>query len=326
MEKEGCVKSFRSTFAFAIVVFVALFGVLWDYDVRETKKEIKAEQSKVFQVTREGIVAIEIAYDSGLGQFKTVQLQKEKQRWVLLQPVEDQTDIRGIEWFLDSLLREKSKEMVSEGKDIDWKIFGLEKPLGHIIIKSTEGVENKVTIGSVKAFDGHRYLRKNEEQEVLSVSSIWASLIMKKSSEFRKKKIFPYEKIESVMKITIRQGSKSISLSKDGELWKAGGSSHKIDGSIVEQYLNKIKKLKISEFASKDKTDKKELARFNLIRPELTIVLGPKNWKIQIGRVKENTSYVIVSDRKAIFGIFKNSTKPLKVDLSYFRVKEKPKK
>lgn len=321
-------RNFRSTLILFLVVLGALFWLLWDYDKTEKEKESKDVTDKIFQVEKDQISEIKVLMGD-----KPIELKKTLGQWIVASPVEDKADEMTVKNLLDSLTTEKSEEIVEEGDGIDLRVFGLDKPMGSFSIKTAQNVEKKVLIGSSKAFDGHRYLKKDGENKIHSVSSTWGANLEKPPKDFRDKKVFS-GKSDLVEKLEILQASQAIVLTKKEGHWSAKDQKYKISDSEVKNYLDKISNLSVNDFVAEDKTKPDDLKKHQLtsIKKKINISYKEKDEKeaplkevlLELSEPKDSKYFLMSTERKAILEISDSAIKPLLVKLDFFRDKKEP--
>lgn len=329
-------KPFRNTLLLGLLVILALGWLLWDYDKSEKEKSVKESNAKIFSLEKNAITGFKIATTS-----HSIEVSKVLGQWALNAPVKDAVDESAVEGFIDTMLREKSEEIVEEGDGVQWSIYGLDKPLGTISLLTEGGAERSVQVGSIKAFDGRRYLRKSGENQVLSGASLWSTEVEKKSKDFRLKKILvgPTDQIHNVH---IHHGKIDIVLKEVENKWQFLNSKTPVDGSLVMGYIDKIKNLVATDFSAEKKDDSETVKKFGFAKegPFISLVSqkssekesdkeGAKtteetSWQLNLSSFKDNKGYAFVSNREPIMEFSESSLKALLVEADYFRDKKAP--
>ncbi len=180
-------KSKGLLFIFVFVAGLAAYTYFIEIKGGEKSKTEKEEQSKVVTLKKDDIQKIEFKNKTA----QTLLLEKVGENWQIKAPIQDLADADAMRTLLSSFESEKSKSNVVEGKaeaDLNLKEFGLAEPHSelHIAASSTNYM---LKIGSVKAYDGSVYARRNQELNILLLSTTWDSLMAKTAREMRDKSL-----------------------------------------------------------------------------------------------------------------------------------------
>lgn len=169
---------------------------------------------------------------------QTVEFGKSGQNeWQIVKPRPLRADSWGIEELVRKLHEAKMDTTVSdEDQKKSAGSFGSAAKVGQVAVTAPSGTE---TLDVRK--QGEDYLAKSSVVEgVWKVSKELGEAISKNPEEYRNKKLFDFG-FNDPSKIEIRDGSKTVSLSKSGEKWSANGKE--MDPTSVQSLVDKLRDL-----------------------------------------------------------------------------------
>lgn len=271
-----------------LVLCLLLFGgyAIYDYFQDQKKEEKNMEQARLLTVNFEQVDSFEIQK----GNQKT-RLKRTVDGWELVEPLQDLADNSVADDFVKNVVPERVIEVAKEGEDIDWAVYGLDKPLGTITFKTTAGAQNVFEISEKKNFEDNVFARRDQEAKVLVLNSVWQNRVNKTALDFRDRR-FLRHKIASVDELKLKNAKGAWELKRvDGQWMVAGKKEFKLDQNKVREILTAISDAKAAEiFDSKAKLPNLK----NLFTLELMI--SGKNWKAEVGQASDLLIYAKVSE------------------------------
>lgn len=272
-----------------LVLAFLLFGGFAVYDYfRDQKKEQKAtEDSRLMALNFEQIDSFEIQKGA-----KKIALKRSVSGWELTEPIQDLADNEVVEDFVKNLVPERIIDVAREGADVDWSLYGLDKPEGQITLKATTGESNIFVISERKNFEQNTFARRNQENRVLVVNSNWQTRVGKEVMDFRDRRVLRH-KIASVDVISLKNEKGLLELHRADGKWKSAGKKGlSLDQNKVRDLLTTIADSKVSEIyeSKSEKIPKlKELFRLHL-------TMDKKIWTAEVGQAKNFLIYAKLSD------------------------------
>lgn len=229
----------RGTWIFAIFVALVAGYAIYDYKSDKIDLEKKSEKSLMLSLKVDQIQQFSIHNESG-----EIQIQREKEGWRLVKPVQDETNENVVNEFLEGLASEKSSEIAVEGPQMDLSLFGLDSSQGSISLKDNAGVTVRFSIGKGKNFQGDAFVRINDNPQVLVASSTWFAKIQKTANDFldRRWMRMPAAGTEK-MELTraTEKGSEKFQLVKKEDSWiSPEHSAWKLDQNKVREILSML--------------------------------------------------------------------------------------
>jgi hypothetical protein len=318
VEKENGMKSYRFTLVFLCIT--ALLGgyAYWDYSRTGAMEEKKQAALNLFKIKPETVVRAEINAKN----YKIV-LEKKADQWQLLEPLVDSGDTPSIFTFLTTVTGEKSLETVTEGTDIKWDVYGLDKPVTSLALKASDGTSSSIKIGSVKAYDANLYARVGDENRVFLVGSSWDVHLSKTAREFRDKRLMRLDPIQPFDSLEIKTTAplSQVSLVKPaGGSWKFKDDSFAkhafpVSGPAVESYIDQMKTLRALDFADDDKSAPGVLEKRGLKTPAVEVKMqslasiGQTVYDVAFSapHASDPNVFAISSEVKPVLSVFKTA-------------------
>ncbi len=303
-------KSFRGTIIFTLIVIGA--GVFSYFQVfKKGNEEIEKKElsSQIYKLKIDEITRIELSN----GENSSL-LQKTGETWALEKPYVDKADQTQVKNFLDTVLREKTSEIVEEGEKLNLKTYGLDRPSFRLklsgVVKDAKGpnISEDVSFGSVKAYDGSVYSRFGEEKKVYLAPSYLNSALNKKADDFRNKNLYTAA-IADVEKIEIL-GKERLVLQREKQNWKMLEPKNymaPVSADSIQSLLDLLRNLKGVEIVAENKADSSQIKKFHLDKPGLSLRLHraqePQNYELKISDPKNDKNhniYLMGSDANTI--------------------------
>lgn len=269
---------------------LAVGYAVFDFQSEKTATEKKNADSVIVPWDVETIQEIDVT--SVDNKNVTTRLKKEDGNWRVVEPLMDLADANEIRDFLEGLAKEKTVETVGETGPIDWKIFGLDEPRGKIHLRRVSGEELTLAISTKKNFQGDGFMRVNQNEEVLAVSSSWFARLEKRPIDFRDKRALR-RPLADLVSIGYKTRGSSFTLAQKDDKWIATEhAGWNLDQNKVREVIQDLGKPMISEFLG-------EKPKGVFEKPTLEITLAfkdGKTWKGLIGENKDKESFVTASE------------------------------
>ncbi len=303
-------KSFRGTILFTVIVIGAgLYSYFQVFKKGNEESEQKEKSSQVFKLKAEEISRIEL---HNLEQI--IILQRDKENWSIEKPLADKADATQVKNFLDTVLREKSTDVVEEGEKLNLKTYGLDTPAFQLKLTGVQAsskapsLTEDVSFGSVKAYDGSVYIRFGLENKVILAPSYFNSVLNKKADDFRNKNLFT-SGIGEIDHFKI-VGKEKLELKRDQTSWTMLEPKNYFaptSGDNVQSFLDLVRNIKGTEIVSDSKVDAAILKKYHLDKPALTLSLhraqAPQDYELKISDPKadkDQNIYLMGTDATSI--------------------------
>lgn len=184
---------------------------------------------------------------------------KEKEGWLLTQPVADLGDKDKIEEVLNKLkdLRLEKGDFVSED-DSDLKKYGLDSPRAVVTVYQG-GAAKTLLLG--KPVDGKAdkiYAKCKAEPSILAVNKTILDDLKKEPKDLRSRKVINLSSTGDVTKIEVKLPSQDVVVEKKDDKWTlTKPSEEKADSASVDEFLDDVKKLSVDDWAADKAADLK---------------------------------------------------------------------
>ncbi|UXR65211.1 DUF4340 domain-containing protein [Bdellovibrio bacteriovorus] len=269
-----------------LVICLLIFGGYAVYDFFNEKKveEKRAMDARLMTVEFDQVDQIEVEKGG-----QKIILKRSVDGWAMTEPLQDTADNTAADDFVKGAFPERIIEVAKEGADIQWALYGLDKPLGKITFKSTAGSQDVFEISEKRNFEDNVFARRNGENRVLLVNSVWQNRANKTVMDFRERH-FLRHKIASVDEVSIKNDKGRVMIRREDGKWLAPEKKDlKLDQNKVRELLTQIADAKASEIVEGKLPGLK-----NLFTMEL--VMKDKKWKADVGQAKDLGIYAKVSD------------------------------
>lgn len=304
-----------------LVGLVVLVGgyAIYDYQSEQSDIKKKSEKATLVQLNKDQISEVEIHND------QKIVLKRDTDGWVLAEPLSDLADNAVVEDFIDGSLKEKSVDTVKEGDAIDWKVYGLDQPRAEISFKTNSGNTAKVSVSGIKNYAGETYLRRNQDQQVLTGGTMWMARAEKKVFDFRDKRLMR-QSAAMVEGLSFQKGKDSFQiLKKEGTWISPDKKDWDIDASKVQEVLSQLNSTPVSEIL--DDGFSGERAGFVKGKPSLILTVqlkDNKKWTGEIIEVKKSGFYARLSEKPLAVRLGgPEADKFLSLNIESFRDKKK---
>lgn len=237
-----------------------------------------------------------------LRQDKEVLLQRGIDGWEIIKPIQVPADNEFMGDFLLQVVDENAIEVAAEAKKIDFEIYGLKEPLAKYRFKNSLGESVSVAISAESNFEGHHFVRINEEQRVLVVASTWYERAQKGVLDFRDRR-FLKEKIASIFKIQVSNAHSKFTFVENNGIWTLENKKNVLDQNKVRAFLKGLIDARASDFEVEgDIVAKSDLSKWGLKFPTsvLKLYLKDKVWTAEVGQNTAKKVFAKTSSPQAI--------------------------
>lgn len=315
------IKGSQLFYLFVVVLVGSIY--YFDYYKEEEGKKKKDQDAVIVPLLKDDVVRIELKNASG--EFELV---KSEKGWDLKKPIEDLAAPDETNGWVQSLTTEKSVEKIGEGESFEWATYGLDKPIGTLLVYPKAGNKIQLEISAKKNFEGNPFIKKNDEKVVYVGDALWSSLLAKTAKELREKKILrtPLNELESVV---ITQGKSDLQLNMLEGKWTAPAQAHwRLDQNKVREVVNAVHDMHATDFVLESDPDKEQMSSFGFSPPALKVsyrLKGEKVWEAVFGQDKNKAWYVWPKDLKRVAKVESSQVDKLaKASLLEMRDREEP--
>ncbi|WII71274.1 DUF4340 domain-containing protein [Bdellovibrio sp. 22V] len=270
-----------------LVLALLLFGGYAYYDyVREQKAADKdMNEARLLTVNFEQVDTFEVQK----GDQKIV-LKRNVDGWELVEPIKDLADNNAADDFVKNAVPERIIEVAREGKDVDWSLYGLDKPLGKITFKTTSGEQNVFEISEKRNFEENVFARRDGGDKVLVLNSAWQSRVNRTVNDFRDRR-FLRNKIASVDEIKLKNAKGTVEVKRVDGKWVANKKDVTLDQNKVRELLTAIADAKGAEVI-----DNKNAVPVLKELFTLSLKIADKTWKAEVGQAKDLLIFAKISE------------------------------
>lgn len=271
----------------SILVFCLLiFGGYAVYDFFKEKKvqEQQSMEARLMTVEFDQVDFVQIQKES-----QKIVLKRSVDGWTVEEPLQDAADNTAADDFVKGAFTERIIEVAKEGEEIGWALYGLDKPMGTVTFRTTSGKQNIFEISAVRNFEDNVFARRDGENKVLVVNSIWQTRIAKGVMDFRDRR-FLRHKIASVDEVRLKNSKGTMEIRRVDGKWMAPAQKDLVlDQNKVREFLTTIADAKAVEFVSGKMPSLKNLFVMDLVMAE-------KKWKAEVGQAADLGIYAKTSE------------------------------
>lgn len=270
-----------------LVLCLLLFGGYAVYDFYHQKNIQEKESIATRLMTLNFEQVDQVVIEKG-GE-PAIVLKRTVDGWNLEAPLKDQADNTAADDFVKGAFPERIIEVAKEGEGIDWAVYGLDKPQGKITFKTSSGGQNIFEISEKRNFEENVFARRDGENRVLVINSIWQTRLNKSVMDFQDRR-FLRHKIASVDQLVLQNEKGRMEIRRVDGKWVAPAQKDLVlDQNKVRETLTALAEAKASEFITGKLPTLKELF-------VLDLVMADKNWSASVGQSKDLGIYAQVSD------------------------------
>ncbi len=315
-----------SSLLFSLVVFTAVYIYFFEYKKDKDQEAFERQASRIVKWDVEKIKSFIIKTENSV-----LHLKRLEENWEIESPINDLAENSIVQSFLTQLTERQSEETVREGEDIDYSIYGLEKPTREITFTDENDEELKIYIGDIQAFNRKFYVRVGDEKKISLVGVDFQSVIDKKANDLRMKSVLRESTDKySGFKINRRFEGKfeSFILNKENEDWKFAKEKWAVDTSAVKNYLKDIEGASAINYLSEDKKSsiaKKDFMTEKELFKLIFLTNGNKERaSLIIHELNKERAYITHSERPTVYEISNATAEEIMTDILRFRDKKIP--
>lgn len=280
-----------------IVVLAGLGGYIYFVDSKRPAPGIDGgpAKDKVYALAVDAVDEVKLTYKG-----ETSLLRKTEAGWKMLEPVETDADPAEAASLGQALANLELVRVVEENAT-DLAKYNLATPPIAVEFKagSTTG---SLALGDMTPTQGEMYAMKNGDKTVFLVSSFQETNFNRTPFDLRDKKILKFDR-EKADSVTLVRGDQTMTLARDGSDWKVSGPvPSRSDYSAIEGLLTRLASANMSKLVD---SDGKELAKYGLDKPVMTITVGADSAKtvLEVGKTENGDTYARDASRPLVFTV-----------------------
>jgi hypothetical protein len=231
------------------VIFAALAGFYYVYEIRLAPGREKAEQAKGRLWSVEPKDVEEVVFKRAA---ETVRLKRQGEDWALLAPVKARGDKGAVNDIVTNLVTTKVDRQI-DPKPANLSEFGLDPPAAEITVKVKDRAEPLVLLLGGKNPTGvWVYGKEPAKPTVFVLSELALRDATKPVSELREKTILAFTR-QDVTQVDITHGSQefSVALGEGANEWRmVKPRSYRADRDRLFDFMDKLQSGKVKEFVS----------------------------------------------------------------------------
>ena len=223
-----------------LVVGLALYAYFGEYKREVNETQNREISDKIVSLKKDQIQKIELKKGTGT----QITLERTIDGWNMVTPVADQADNEIIEAFLDQILGEKAVDQLPEASPERMTEYGFKPSLGTVTLINNNGLAETIEISSKKNFEGLVFLKRNNENKILTSSESWTSFLTKPTDQFRNLRLFrgSISKVNTI-RLTTSKGE-SVFKYTDGFWFSPQHIDWKIDQNAIREILTQVSLVK----------------------------------------------------------------------------------
>jgi hypothetical protein len=301
-----------------VVVLAGLGGYIYFVDSKRpatTPGGSEASLGKVFTVEAEKINELRISY-----QAESALLKKDDSGWKLVEPTQVEADPPEAIGLTTALTNIDIVRVVDENPT-DLAQFGLANPNIIVAFKADGGASGTLKLGNKNATQGEVYALKDDEKRVFLVNAFQETTFNKTPFDLRDKKILKFDR-DKADSLTFAKGTTSIELARTGSDWAVVKPvPSRSDFAVIEGFISRLSSSNMSKLI--DGGDK-ELAKYGLDKPTMTVTIGAGSAKtvLEVGSTDGTSTYARDPQRALVFTIDTTLQTDLAKDFDDYRKKE----
>jgi hypothetical protein len=274
-----------------------------------------ATKEKVFTVEAEKINELRVT-----AQGETSLLRKDASGWKMIEPAPIDADPPEVIGVASALSNVDIVRVVDENAT-NLEQFGLANPQITVEYKAEGGGSGTLKLGNKNATQGEIYALKNDEKRVLLISAFQESSFNRKPFDLRDKKILKFDR-DKADAIVLAKGAESLELKREGSEWKvARPVPSRSDFSTIEGFLTRLSSSNMSKLVEQDA---KDLAKYGLDKPTMTVTIGAGSAKtvLEVGKTENGDMYARDASRPMVFTLDSTLATDLNKSFDDYRKKE----
>jgi hypothetical protein len=283
------------------VVLLAILAALSLYVYKFERGEAPKEK-QVFRFAKEDATRLQIKTAD-----TTLVCSKTDDQWQIEQPIQAPGSKDEIERLIERVATLQADRFLGKNATLSDKDAGFDKPKVEVSIwlKGRSDPET-LTLGGETPLGSNLYARRGKTGQVFTVYSYLATDLQKKPEDLRDKKVIALKK-DDVTKIQLAYVDRQILVEKkkqgDKDEWTLTQPIQaKADSGSVDSILYSLEGYQVKEWVE---TAPKDLAKYGLSKPQITVTLTSKDGKqetLLVGKKKEGADEVYVQNpaRRAV--------------------------
>ena len=280
-----------------IVVLAGLGGYIYFVDSKRPEPGVDggAATEKVYALEVDKIDELKLTYNG-----ETSLLRKSASGWTMVEPVQTGADPAEAISLAQALTNLERVRVLDENPG-DLTPFGLAQPPIIVEFKGA-GVSGSLKLGRKTPTQGEIYAQKNGEKAVFLVSSVQETSFNRTPFDLRDKKILKFER-EKADAVTLVRAGNTMTLARTGSEWKVTAPvASRSDYSAIEGLLTRLSTSNMSKLIE---SDAKDLAKYGLDKPVMTITVGAGSAKtvLAVGKTENDQTYARDTSRPVVFTV-----------------------
>jgi hypothetical protein len=313
-----------------VAVLAGLGGYIYFVDSKRpasTGADDAAPKTKVFAVETEKIDELKITSGG-----ETSLLKKSGEGWKMIQPSETDADPSEAMSVAQAISNIEMSRTIDENP-ADLKEYGLATPTVSVEFKAGN-TSGSIVLGDKTPTMSDMYAIKGGDKKVFLVPAFQETTFTKKPFDLRDKKILKFDREKADSLSMVRQASapagggkpsgllESLELARSGSEWKVVKPvAARSDYSTVEGLLTR---LSTSNMSTLVEADAKDLAKYGLDKPSMTVTVGAGSSKtvLHVGKTENNQTYAKDASRPIVFTVDTTLQDDFKKSFDDYRKKE----
>lgn len=293
------------TFFFAIFTVLVILAV-YIFDYRAEVNQEKIKQALILNNDPDQITYVQIIKPEA-----KIALQKTEFGWDLLEPIQDSGDRDNIEELLKDLAKETQisivKESATDLTDAELREFGLDKPSIVFNFKNNSGHTKKISVGSVKNFEGNSYIRIDSENKIIIAGPQWYAQSENDTIHYREKKLYRHS-LAKVIKIKVKSLRDKFELQQIDGKWFGFEKGLELDQNKIREILKKLSQTSIVQYVFEGEPSVALLKEKGLDKNtvDLELITENSSWSV---------SMKVNSEDKALYALTERPTFLVKIDI-----------
>jgi hypothetical protein len=292
---ETRVKKFNKTLAFTIFTLLTVLCV-YLFEYRKTGQGDSAKATLI------GYPVEQISYFQIVKPNTKIGLQKGETGWTLLEPIHEPADSTAVEELLTALAAEKQVSVVKTAEspfpETVLSEFGLDKPAVIFNFKNNQGLARKISVGSIRNFEGNSYIQIDAENRVLLAGPVWSARAADELIAYRDKRVYR-ERLANVNRIRIQSLQDKFELRLKEGKWTSSQFSYDLDQNKVREVLRKVAETKIEEYIFEGEPSVALLKEKELDGTPVEVELATEtaSWSAKVNVNSKDSRLYLVTDR-----------------------------
>ncbi len=325
-------KQFRGTLLFAMIVIAVAGLAVWQMQKQKQEEAEKPNADLLLAGVRTSDIT-ELDFQGATRKFK---LKSENAHWQVVEPLKDKADDQDVESFLQKLVDLHATAIDAGDSTIQWSKYGLADADPTITVKVKTGAATTLRVGRIKTYDNGYYLRKNDENKLLTATAAVDGIVNENLNSLRLKKLdLPSSvPLKAAIRSTIKDKTFNFELASNKDVWAFNSDKNvKIAGKNIVVWLEDFKALKADNIVS-DSKDPQDLKKFGFVPALVTFNFefqnpeGPDKVNVPIeikfSQYKDNDVYYTWSGSSSIYAIRKTRLDSLVKTLDSLRDHKEP--